>query len=252
MLNKITTIIVIFTLSIGLSWSQKETELFEQANDAYVNEAYDSAFALYSQIEENDFYSTELFQNMGTAAYKMGDIPNAVYYFEKGLKLSPSNKDLVHNLQLANKKVVDKIKNKDRSGFSSWLSHLIGHTSDYWASRAVILSIIGALFMIVYLFLKQKTIKKMGLYLGIAMWIGSIFLIMFSFVQGRYLESKEFAIVFNPSVDIKNEPSEVSSTAFVLHEGTKVKILDTTENWCKIAFSDDKIGWISLSDIKVI
>ena len=99
MLNKITHITVIFILSIGLSWSQSETELFEQGNEAYLNEAYDSAFVIYSKIESLDYYSTELFQNMGTAAYKTGDIPNAVYYFEKGLKLKKGNKDIEHNLK---------------------------------------------------------------------------------------------------------------------------------------------------------
>lgn len=252
MLNKITTSLVIFALSIGLSWSQTETKLFEQANEAYINEAYDSAFYLYEKLESLDFYSTELFQNMGTAAYKMGDIPNAVYYFEKGLKLNPGNKDLEHNLDLANDKVVDKIKTKNKGGFSAWLSHLIGNTADYWATWAVILSITGGLFMIIMLFVKHNLIKKIGVYLGVTTWIIALIFVIFSFVQGKYLDTKEYAIVFTPSVDIKNEPSEVSSTAFVLHEGTKVKILDITNDWCKVAFNDDKIGWIGLSQIKLI
>lgn len=252
MLNKITYTVVIFILSISLSWSQSETELFNQANEAYVNEAYDSAFSIYSKIESQDFYSAELYQNMGTAAYKSGDIPNAVYYFEKGLKLSPGNKDLEHNVELANKKIVDKVKSKSKSGFASWLSHLIGNTADYWASWAVILSIAGGVLMIAYLIIKQTLIKKLGLYIGMVFWGVSILFIIFSFVQGQYLDSKEYAIVFAPSVELKNEPSDVSSTAFVLHEGTKVKILDTTDDWLKVAFSDDKVGWISQSDVKVI
>lgn len=252
MLNKITSITVIFMLSISLSWSQSENELFQQGNEAYLNENYDSAFALYSKIESADYCSAELFQNMGTAAYKTGNIPNAVYYFEKGLKLNPGNIDLEHNLKLANQKVVDKIKSKTKGGFTSWLSHLIGNTADYWASWAVILSIIGGVFMVLYLVLKQNLIKRIGLYLGVSAWLVSLLFVVFSYVQGQYLDSKEYAIVFSPSVDIKNEPSEVSSTAFVLHEGTKVKILDTTEEWCKVAFSEDKVGWIKLTEIEVI
>ena len=38
MLNKITSIIVIFMLSISLGSSQSENELFEQGNEAYLNE----------------------------------------------------------------------------------------------------------------------------------------------------------------------------------------------------------------------
>ncbi len=252
MLNKITTSFVIFMLSIGLSWSQSENKLFEKGNEAYVNESYDTAFSIYEDIEEQGFYSAELFQNMGTAAYKLGDIPNAVYYFEKGLKLHPGNLDLEHNLKLANQKVVDKIKTNSNGGFASWLSHNIGNTADHWSSWSVILSFLGALFLLGYLLLKNKLIKKIGLYLGVASWTICLVFVIFAFVQGQYLESKDYAIVFTPSVDIKNEPSEVASTAFVLHEGTKVKILDITDEWCKIAFNEDKIGWINLAEIKVI
>lgn len=100
--------------------------------------------------------------------------------------------------------------------------------------------------------MKHHLIKKLGLYLGITSWLISLLFVIFSFVQGQYLDAKDYAIVFTPSVDIKNEPSEVSSTAFVLHEGTKVKILDITDEWCKVAFNEDKIGWINLKEIKVI
>ena len=165
MLNKITTSFVIFMLSIGLSWSQSENKLFEKGNEAYVNESYDTAFSIYEDIEEQGFYSAELFQNMGTAAYKLGDIPNAVYYFEKGLKLHPGNLDLEHNLKLANQKVVDTIKTNSNGGFASWLSHNIGNTADHWSSWSVILSFLGTLFLLCYLFFKNKLIKKIGLYL---------------------------------------------------------------------------------------
>ena len=252
MQNRLIYIVLFFLSFIHVNHSQSEEEIFKSANEAYVNEQYDSAFFLYSKIESQDKYSVELFQNMGTVAYKLDDVPNAVYYFEKGLKLHPGNKDLLHNLELANKKVVDKSPKVKRNGFSAWLSNSVGHTADFWAYYAVIFCISGLLFLLIYLFIKTAVIKRLGLIMGIIFWISTFFFTVFAYVQGAQMENRENAIIFTPSVEIKNEPSAVASTAFVLHEGTKVKILDTTEEWCKIEFTDDKVGWIKMEDFKII
>ena len=252
MQNRLIYILVLFIGIANCGIAQNAEELFKKGNEAYTNEEYDSAFLLYSKIEAADKYSVELYQNMGTAAYKLDDVPNAIYYFEKGLKLHPTNKDLLHNLDLANKKVVDKVSPEKRNGFSSWIANTVGHTSDFWAYWAVSTCIIGLLFLAIYLFIKNSLIKKIGLYSGTTLWILTLAFVVFAYIQGSQLDNKENAIIFTPSVDIKNEPSDVSSTAFVLHEGTKVKILDTTEEWCKISFSDDKVGWIKIEEIKVI
>jgi len=37
-----------------------------------------------------------------------------------------------------------------------------------------------------------------------------------------------------------------------LHEGTKVIVLDTIDDWKKIKLADGKIGWIIASEIKLI
>jgi uncharacterized protein YgiM (DUF1202 family) len=60
------------------------------------------------------------------------------------------------------------------------------------------------------------------------------------------------AIVFAEVITVKSEPSEHSEDAFVLHEGTKVNVLETVDNWKKIELADDSIGWIESSAIKEV
>jgi uncharacterized protein YgiM (DUF1202 family) len=60
------------------------------------------------------------------------------------------------------------------------------------------------------------------------------------------------AIVFAKEAQIKSEPNLRSTEAFKLHEGTKVQILDTVQNWKKIKLADGKIGWIVNDDIKAL
>ena len=64
--------------------------------------------------------------------------------------------------------------------------------------------------------------------------------------------SHEEAVIFKPSIDLMSEPTENSSVSFVLHEGTKVKILDETELWYEIRFGDGKIGWLQKEFVETI
>ena len=52
--------------------------------------------------------------------------------------------------------------------------------------------------------------------------------------------------------EVKSEPNLGSTEAFVLHEGTKVQVLDTINNWKKIRLVDGKTGWIISGDIKLL
>ena len=42
-----------------------------------------------------------------------------------------------------------------------------------------------------------------------------------------------------------------SEEVFILHEGTKVFVLDALDNWKKIKLADGKLGWIIADEIKI-
>jgi uncharacterized protein YgiM (DUF1202 family) len=60
------------------------------------------------------------------------------------------------------------------------------------------------------------------------------------------------AIVFTQEVEVKSEPNIRRTEVFRLHEGTKVQILDTVNNWMKINLADGKTGWIPNDDIMAL
>ena len=61
------------------------------------------------------------------------------------------------------------------------------------------------------------------------------------------------AIVMSPVTSVKSSPSEeVSKDLFILHEGTKVTILDAVGDWRNIELADGRQGWIHTEDIEVI
>ena len=79
MLARISLIIAFAGILLTGFAEQSPETLFAAANKAYDGQLYDSSFKLYKAIEDQGFVSAELFQNMGTAAYKLDMVPDAVY-----------------------------------------------------------------------------------------------------------------------------------------------------------------------------
>ena len=72
------------------------------------------------------------------------------------------------------------------------------------------------------------------------------------FQKKNDFENDRPAVVFAEMVLVKSEPQKASNTVFTLHEGTKVFVLETLENWKKIQLIDGTEGWIESSAIKEV
>jgi SH3-like domain-containing protein len=70
--------------------------------------------------------------------------------------------------------------------------------------------------------------------------------------RNHYMENNHEAIVFEPTVNIKSSPDENSKDIFVLHEGTKVTLLDNVADWQEIRISNGSIGWIKATGLRKI
>ena len=51
---------------------------------------------------------------------------------------------------------------------------------------------------------------------------------------------------------VRNAPTFNSEEVFILHEGTKVVVLDAVDNWKKIKLIDGKQGWMIADEIKLL
>jgi uncharacterized protein YgiM (DUF1202 family) len=66
------------------------------------------------------------------------------------------------------------------------------------------------------------------------------------------LESRNYAIITAPNTYVKSGPSDQGTDLFILHEGTKVRVLDIFERWQKVRLPDGKMGWMPFDDAQVI
>lgn len=255
MLRKLYNIFLVLALLPLASFGQGEyyNNLMAKANDLYSQSLYDSAITVYSEIEGSGLESFNLYYNKGNCAFKLNDLPSAILYYEKASKLKPNDKDLIHNLSLANAQIVDKIEPLPPFFISKWIvdSAELLH-SNYWAILNLIFFIVFCLSAGFYYKISKPSLKVMGFYSGL---IGLLlfFITLYFGVKKYNLETNNSdAIVFEPSLTVKSEPSENSTELFLLHEGTKISILDSTDNWHKISLPDGNIGWIKSETFRII
>ena len=53
-----------------------------------------------------------------------------------------------------------------------------------------------------------------------------------------------YGILFNKKIEVWAEPNSRAEVLFLLHEGTKVQMLDKLQEWQKIRISNGSEGWV--------
>ena len=245
--------LLVFMLNGVLVLAQSPDSLFSDANEMYRQEKYAEALKTYEEIESMGLESWALYYNMGNIHYRMNKVAPAIYYYEKALVLSPDNRDVLFNLQFANQMVLDNIEPLPRSLGQRFMdSVILKLTYETWARISVGLAFLFALLFLMYHF-SYSTGKKRFYFVSsiITVVLVTVFL-FFAFRNKHYFDNNREAIIFASEAEVKNAPTQSSDAYFELHEGTKVSVLETLDNWKKIRIADGKIGWIEEKHIKEI
>jgi len=246
---------VLYILMILLSsftFAQENT-LFEQGNALYNEGKYAEAIDKYQAILDSNLESSEVYFNLGNAHYKLNHVGPSVYYYEKALQLAPRDNEIKNNIAYARNMTIDAIDVVPEVGISKLIKTITNVMSfDGWAVTTVILFILFVVLFISYYFAEYTNKKRAAFSSSIIVLIIGCFTLFFAFHNYGLHKKDNPAIIFAQESQVKNEPNLSSPEAFKLHEGTKVQVLDTVNNWKKIKLSDGKTGWISSADIKVL
>jgi len=239
-------------LITGLTFAQNET-LFEQGNKFYNEGNYEEAITKYESIIDNGKHSAELYFNLGNAHYKLNHIAPSIYYYEKALQLKPADKEIKNNIGFARNMTIDAVDTVPEVGFSKFMNNISkSMTFERWAITAIGLVVVFVMLFLTYYFAYTSTRKRLAFVGSVASFILACFALSFAYHNYDLIEKDQPAIVFAQEAQVKSEPNLRSNEAFVLHEGTKVQVLDTVNNWKKIKLADGKTGWITQDDIKLL
>jgi len=242
------TLICLAIATIG--WGQDQDN-FDKATTLYQKGDYTQAAAVYSSILKSGKESSALYYNLGNTYYKLNNVPESIYYYEKALQLAPENADAKNNLIFANQMKVDAITPLPKTWVRQLSDGIVGLFSAHtWA----VLSIIGV-FAFVLSFLLYYFVERTGL----KRTFFSLMLVFLFFAIGSYtlahfchkqVSETQYAILFDKTVRVFSDANAYSSEVMQLHEGTKVEIIEDAKDWVKIRLVNGKTGWTKVSSLR--
>ncbi|MBO7468802.1 MAG: tetratricopeptide repeat protein [Bacteroidales bacterium] len=251
-MKRIYLLVFMMVAAIGLKAQTIQNQEFTKANFYYNESRYDTALVIYEKILNEGYVSVPLLYNIGNTYFKLRNYPMAILHYEKALKIDPTNEDTRHNLAIANALITDKIEPMPVFFLTKWwrsTGNLM--SANGWTKTS--LELFGLLLVLVFLYITARTkgVRKTTFFSSIIVLILLVCSSIFSYQKHKYLNERNEAIVMTPTITVKSSPSASGVDLFVLHEGSKVEIIDNADKWDKIKIADGSVGWMpSTASIK--
>jgi len=242
---------LVFVLSLA-SWAQNDS-IFNIANEAYADGNYQEAQRLYQSILKADEMSGELYFNLGNTHYKLENLAQSIYYYEKALKFNPQDEAILNNLNFAERMRLDQFERLPESEVDQGLDSFITFFSvDTWSIVGIGLLFISALAFGVFLFFKRPFLKRLAFGFSLGFILLSVGAFSMAQTQVQQINNTSYAIIFEEEKILYEEPNPNSSILLNLHEGTKIKILDEFRSFYKVELPDGTTGWMDVEGLREI
>lgn len=236
---------IILGVTVSFTGVHASNPLVEKANRAYSDGLYAEAAELYEKVAESGYQAPGLYYNLGNSLFKLNNYPGAVLWYERAKRLDPGNEDITFNLNVANSKISDKIEPVPEMFYRKWYFNLINRfAADGWAWISVICFLAAFSFASLYLVAARLFLRKAGFWSGAVFLVLFLFAMLFAYSAHDQANNIEEAIIFTPTVTVKSSPDDKSVDLFVLHEGTKVRIMDQIGSWYEIRIANGSVGWL--------
>ena len=246
-----------FLLALPLGAQAAESypdSLFKAGVEAYSAGDWNQAAADWADVAATGLRSKELYFNLGNAYYKGGELAKAILFYERALRLDPSDADIRYNLEFARNLTQDRIDEVPEFILKTWVrkvNYLL--PSNVWAGLSLFLLALALGLCLLFLLGPTAGPRRTGFFTGIAALLLVLAAWGFARSQKTAAERHDTAIVMRPVTSVTSSPSsDATKSLFILHEGTKVKVLDEVSGFTNIELADGRRGWITTSDIERI
>lgn len=260
---KLTLRYLALTLSIiGGIMGLRAESIVAEADSAYNSLAYSKALELYNEACDSIGASSDLYYNIGNTYYRLGDLGHAILWYERALQLDPTNSDAQTNLDFVNSRITDKPVD-DRSMISRGYDNITSaahHNTWSWVAFAMFTLTVAA--FVGYLVTNGVKVRKTCFFGGGILLLLTICTLSFAMTGAARSSNHDRAIITSPAAQLSTAPraaGDADSQAFLLHEGTKVEIIDSVipadkqaERWYEVKVAGKARAWINGKDMERI
>lgn len=243
---------MVLAFSAGVMFGENDKGLWDEAARLYSEKNYEEAVGAYQQLARHG-ESAPLYYNYANALFKAGYTGKAILYYERALRLDPSNEDIKYNLEFANLSKTDKIDHIEPFFVVVWYRNITNLlTSNMWAYVSLVLFLLAMVMFLVYRFGKILPLRKAAFGLFIAFFAFYLVSMGHALYSRNMVVNNPEAIVMVGSETARSTPDDSGTEVFVIHEGTKVQVKNSVLEWSEVKLEDGKVGWIKTSSFEVI
>lgn len=246
------TLLIFLLLTATSAFARPLTKA--DADALYAKEQYRKAAEAYEALIKREGESAALYYNLAGSYYKLDEYPLAILNYERALLLDPSDADTRANLALARAKTIDRVTPPSEMFFTRWWRAFVNFLPmAHWGIIAIASFILMLTGILLYMFVSSITVRKIGVYSAFVLLVLCVAANLCAYSQHCSLTHRDAAIVVSTAVAVKSSPSDTSTDLFVMHEGSKVTILDRSmSHWFEVKLEEGKQGWIHTDDVEVI
>jgi tetratricopeptide (TPR) repeat protein len=224
-------------LAAGLARAENAVPAFEAANKLYEEGKFAEAAGSYGKLLDAGHASAALYFNWGNALLKSGQIGRAIAAYRQAQRLAPREPDTRANLRYARSQVPSPT-----CAPNAWQRGLSSLTLNEWTMLAA-----GVLWVWLLLLAGMQwrpgwkpALKGFALPLGLAVLL-SCGCLGAALYQDRFAR---VAIVVEKEAVVRFGPLPGSQTAFTVHDGAELRVLDQKDEWLQVTTDPRRIGWI--------
>ena len=220
--------------------------IFQLANGLYQDQQYEQAIDRYQLlIRDYGIHQADVYYNLGNSYLKIKDVAHSILFLEKAVSIHPHNADYRFNLQLARSLQEDDFGLIDDFFLIRWFrdaARLMSSTA--WAVMTFLFISLAVGLILIWLFHTRYEIKKMAFYVGMFFFLLTLVSTILGFGRQSLERNNPYAIVMSSEQILKIAPDNQSKEVVVVHQGLKVKVIDSLGDWSKVELSNKEVGWL--------
>ena len=244
-------IIITFCVCFAQLYGKANNEINNKAMVAYETGRYRDAVQLWKELLAEGNSDPDLFFNIGNAESMLGNVEQAILYYEKALRIKPCDSDVRSAIANERNKIENSVSAIPKFFLSEWLTGFISLLRPGgWALIGIVLFLLGLVKWLHALELFEYgrfiTVGKIWHFVA----TGVIFLIIAT-LSYKQIYSLHEGIIFS-SCELRQGPSVQSPHIRKIHPGEKVSIEDEIRGWYKVDLLNLDEGWINEECVKII
>jgi tetratricopeptide (TPR) repeat protein len=238
----------------GAGWAVAETpeELFELGNAAYEDNRFDDAIEAYQTVARYGIHDLRLEYNLGNAYFRMGDLGRSVLHYERARRLSPTDRDVRANLELARSRRFDRVEAQQVAMLVGSMRSLQDRLGPDRQGIAVLV-----LVWVIAVLVTWMSVRSAG-WSGSAGWglaavvLAATLIALSWWATWTRLDGTDLAVVLDDAVEVLAGPGPNNATLFTVHEGLTLEVRAERPEWIQVSLPNGLNGWIPRTAIGLV